>query len=189
MNNAYIDIYLLPDPEFSASVLMNALFSKFHRAVVSYGAGKIGVSFPEVRQDNGRSLGTCLRLHGSAEVLHAFAQTDWLTGMHDHVSCATVATVPARAQYRAVRRVQAKSNPDRERRRLMARKGISWQEAVAAIPDSCAERLELPFVTVSSRSTGQQFRLFIEHLPVQEQPCPGIFSAYGLSSSTTIPWF
>ena len=53
--DAYIDIVLLPDPEFPATTLMSALFGKFHRGLVRYGEGAIGVSFPDVR-DEMRSL-------------------------------------------------------------------------------------------------------------------------------------
>lgn len=186
--DAYIDIVLLPDPEFPATTLMNALFGKFHRGLVRYEEGAIGVSFPDVR-DEIRSLGNRLRLHGALETLCGFQQTGWLTGMRDHVSVSPPRTVPASAHYRVVRRVQAKSNPERQRRRLIARKGISAERAMQTIPDSAAERLNLPYLVLTSQSTGQQFRLFVEHLAVQEQAVGGEFSAYGLSSTATVPWF
>lgn len=186
--DAYIDIVVLPDPEFPTTTLMNALFSKFHRGLVRYGEGAIGVSFPEVR-DEMRSLGNRLRLHGTLETLRSFQQTDWLMGMRDHVSVSPPRVAPANARYRVVRRVQAKSNPERRRRRLIARKGISAEQAMQMIPDSVAERLNLPYLVLTSQSTGQQFRLFVEHLAVGEQAVDGEFSAYGLSSTATVPWF
>ncbi|MBI4742770.1 MAG: type I-F CRISPR-associated endoribonuclease Cas6/Csy4 [Betaproteobacteria bacterium] len=186
--DAYIDIRLLPDPEFPPNLLMNALFGKLHRGLVGFGEEGIGVSFPEVREKS-RSLGRHLRLHGPSATLERFMQTGWLKGMGDHLTASAPAAVPAQTHYRSVRRVQAKSNPERERRRLIARKGVSEEEARAAIPDACAEHLDLPCVVLNSHSTGQQFRLFIEHLPVQNQPRLGAFSAYGLSTSTTVPWF
>ncbi len=33
--NHYLDLHLLPDPEFSAAQLMSALFAKLHRALVA----------------------------------------------------------------------------------------------------------------------------------------------------------
>ena len=48
---------------------------------------------------------------------------------------------------------------------------------------------DLPFLQVKSASTGQHFRLFVEHGQLQEQSCSGGFSLYGLSATTTIPWF
>ena len=184
----YLEIRLLPDPEFPATTLMNALFSKLHRGLVSHGKGTIGVSFPDVREAH-HGLGSRLRLHGSAADLRDLMGADWLTGMRDHVAVTGPAPVPAGARHRVVRRVQAHSNPERERRRLIARKGVSPEEALAAIPDSRGEQLELPFILLSSRSTGQQFRLFIEHLPVEDEARTGTFGSYGLSPATTIPWF
>ena len=186
--DAFIDIVVLPDPEFPTTTLMNALFGKFHRGLVRYGEGAIGVSFPEVR-DEMRSLGNRLRLHGTLETLRGFQQTDWLMGIRDHVSASSPRVVPASARHRVVRRVQAKSSPERQRRRLIARKGTSAEQAMQIIPDSTAERLNLPYLVLTSQSTGQQFRLFLEHLPVREQAMGGEFSAYGLSSTATVPWF
>lgn len=184
----YLDIRLLPDPEFPAPLLMNALFAKLHRALVSHGAGDVGVSFPE-HACNGPGLGACLRLHGSAVALARLMAQDWLRGMRDHSACGEPLPVPASAAHRTVRRVQAHSSPERERRRLIARKGLSEEAARDAIPDRHARRLDLPYVTLASQSTGQQFRLFIEHGPPQPTATPGPFSAYGLSPHATIPWF
>ena len=64
----YIDITLLPDPEFPVTTLMNALFSKLHRGLVDHGGRDIGVSFPDIAK-NKRSLGKRMRLHGSKESL------------------------------------------------------------------------------------------------------------------------
>lgn len=186
--DAYVDLRLLPDPEFPQPLLMNALFAKFHRGLVAHGEGRIGISFPEV--DARRpSLGGCLRLHGGAGELSVFLGSGWLAGMADHLAVGQVAPVPPGAGHCLVRRVQAKSSPERLRRRLMRRKGIGEAEAAQAIPDACARRLDLPYLTLRSASTGQQFRLFIEHLPAQADASPGAFSAYGLSSTATLPWF
>lgn len=184
----YIELQLLPDPEFPATTLMNALFTKLHRGLVSCGEGRIGISFPDV-EGKGIGLGSRLRLHGPVTDLEKLMSLNWLQGMRDHLSVSAISTVPVNASYRVVRRVQAKSSPERERRRLIARKGISHEAAILAIPDSAARSLKLPYIMLASQSTQQQFRLFIEHLPLQDQPAPGLFNAYGLSTGSTIPWF
>jgi len=186
--DSYLELQLLPDPEFPANMLMNALFAKLHRGLVSNGEGRIGVSFPDVEQ-KGIGLGARLRLHGTAADLERLMSANWLQGMRDHLLCSPLSSVPANAAYRVVQRVQAKSSPERERRRLIARKGVSVESAVQAIPDSAAEMLRLPYVLLTSQSTQQQFRLFVEHLPVQKDAVRGTFSAYGLSSTATVPWF
>lgn len=186
--DAYVEVRLLPDPEFSPSTLMNVLFDKLHRGLVAHGGGNIGVSFPDVAT-NSASLGQRLRLHGNKTDLERLMTNNWFLGMTDHATATTIAEVPARAKQRVVRRVQAKSSPERERRRLIARKGVSAEHAAEAIPDSTAEKLSLPYLALISRSTGQKFRLFVEHMPVQEEAVIGKFSPYGLSATATIPWF
>lgn len=186
--DSYLELQLLPDPEFPATTLMNALFAKLHRGLVSNGEGRIGISFPDVGP-KALSLGLRVRLHGLAADLEKLMSLNWLQGMRDHLLLGPISAVPANAGYRAVRRVQAKSSPERERRRLITRKGISPEAAILAIPDSAAQSLKLPYVMLASQSTQQQFRLFIEHLPLRDQPVSGLFNAYGLSASATVPWF
>lgn len=184
----YLEIRLLPDPEFVPTVLMNALFAKLHRALVELESRAIGISFPDV-QSEPPAPGGRLRLHGTSDELQRLMALNWLTGMCDHITINQPTLVPAKVSYRSVRRVQAKSNPERLRRRLMKRKGITEDEARRAIPDSVAEQLKLPFVTIKSRSTGQEFRLFFDHQPVQSELKEGEFSRYGLSPTATVPWF
>lgn len=184
----YVDIRLLPDPEFPPFMLMNALFAKLHRALVDTETVGVGVSFPE-HSLQPISLGERLRLHGDAPELARIMSRDWLRGMRDHTEVHGPTNIPAGAVHRAVRRVQAKSNPERLRRRLIKRKGIDPESAREAIPDQAAELLDLPFVTLKSRSSGQTFRLFIEHGPTSPEPTSGRFGQYGLGRGATVPWF
>ena len=185
----YLDIRLRPDPEFPATVLMSALFGKLHRGLVTLATDRIGVSFPEVERETVVGLGERLRLHGAAAELERLMVLPWLAGMEELVHVGAITAVPNGARHRVVRRVQAKSSPERLRRRWMKRKGFSEKEARRAVPDSVAERLDLPYVVLTSRSTGQRFRLFIEHGPVRATPRDGRFNSYGLSRSGTVPWF
>lgn len=188
MTTHYIDITLLPDPEFSSAHLLNALFSKLHRALVQLRADSVGVSFPGL-SPRGTHLGATLRLHGSEHALQALQALPWLQGMRDHVAASNPIPVPDGAHHRVVRRVQAHSSPDRLRRRQMRRHGYDEAEAQRRIPDHAAQRLDLPYVSLQSASTHQIFRLFIEHGPLRSTLSPGTFSAYGLSSEATVPWF
>lgn len=186
--DSYLELQLLPDPEFPAPLLMNALFAKLHRALVASEQRRIGISFPDIgRIPNG--LGHRLRLHGSLNDLAQLTASDWLRGMRDHLLQGDILPVPEGASHRVVRRVQAKSSPERQRRRAIRRLDLSPEAAMALIPDSKLERLNLPFLTLASQSTGQQFRLFIEHSPPQAQASPGEFNTYGLSQTASIPWF
>ncbi|GKT23612.1 type I-F CRISPR-associated endoribonuclease Cas6/Csy4 [Acidovorax sp. SUPP3334] len=188
MTTHYIDLSLLPDPEFSPTLLHSALFSKLHRVLVQLGTGEIGVSFPGLNPQK-THLGDTLRLHGPQPALERLQALPWLQGMRDHVLAGNVVPVPVGAAHRVVRRVQVHSSPDRLRRRQMRRHGYDEAEAQRRIPDGAARRLDLPYLNLQSSSTAQAFRLFFEHGPVQTVPSPGRFSAYGLSPLTTVPWF
>ncbi len=184
----YVDLRLRPDPEIAQPHLMGALFSKLHLTLATRASERIGISFPAVRNDP-PWLGDHLRLHGSQAELEKMMATPWLAALRDHVQASTVLPVPSTARHRVFSRVQTKSSPDRLRRRQMRRHGIDAAEAMARVPDSAAERLDLPYVQLRSLSTAQSFRLFIRHGTLQDAATPGVFGAYGLSPTATIPWF
>ena len=184
----YIEIRLQPDTEFSPHLLMNALFAKLHRGLVEWGGNRIGVSFPE-HDEKKPTLGNRLRLHGSEQSLSELMKHNWLNGMSSHIHVTGIQPIPAPEGYRRVRRVQAKSSPERLRRRYMRRHSVDGECARQAIPDTARKTLALPYVTIGSQSTGQRFRLFIEQGSIGDQPAEGRFNHYGLSVDATIPWF
>lgn len=186
--DSYINIHIRPTPELSPMHLMEAAFAKLHTALTALQRSDVGVSFPEFDGKNPR-IGQCLRLHGAAFALTTVMDTPWQVGLRDYLAVSEVQPVPITSQYRCVSRAQAKSNPERLRRRQMHRHGLTQEEAQKRIPDSAAETLDLPYIKVHSQSTGQKFRLFIRHGPLQPIPMSGTFNFYGLSNTATIPWF
>ena len=184
----YIDIHLRPDPEFPPHQLMAALYSKLHRVLVALKVSTIGVSFPGY-SEMPPTLGNTLRLLGPEADLNRLMQQDWLKGMRDHTAVCPAAIVPADAVHRALRRVQAKSSPERLRRRQVRRHALTADQARERVPDSAVERLRLPFLQLSSASTGQLFRLYLSLSSPEIANSAGSFNAYGLSGSATIPWF
>ena len=189
----FVDIHLLPDPELPAHVLLGALYAKLHRALVMGGDGNacgIAISFPGYSVRPGAiHLGRCMRLLGSQPGLQTLAGTGWPGGLRDQVSFHGMAPVPPDAMHRSLRRAQAKSNPERLRRRLIKRHGIDETEARKRIPDSAAEMLTLPFLQLRSSSTGQNFRLYLGLGQAQATAEGGTFNTYGLSATATVPWF
>lgn len=187
----YLDIKLLPDPEFEEQVLLNALFSKFHRGMSQTVAGAVGVSFPAVgkRPDGQIWLGGCMRLHGSAKSLDKLMSAGWMKGMRDYTQVSDIQAVPANCQYRTVRRVQAKSAWNK-RKRSIAKGWLTEEEAQAKIPDSQQKKLKhLPFIQIKSLSNGNPMRIYIEHGVLEDEPVTGVFNSYGLSATVAIPWF
>lgn len=181
----YIEICLLPDTEFSPSLLMNALFAKFHRALVEAGHGEVGISFPQVQ----KTLGDTVRLHGSQGALQRLMAVGWLKGLTDYTHVTAITAVPDNCRYRVVKRVQAKSSVERMYRRSVKKGWLTTEEAEERINAGKEQQLKLPFVQLKSHSSGQAFRLFIQQGKLLDAPVQGGFSAYGLSDVATVPWF
>lgn len=186
----YIDIRLLPDPEFEEDVLLEALFSSLHRRLSEIHGVNLGISFPKFSNVSAK-LGSVLRLHGSEEHLNVLLSSAWKRSVSEFATLSLVLPVPSDAQHRVVRRVQAASSLERRARRYAKRHDVSLEEAERHLSNVGAseERLRLPVVYIRSASTGQRFPIFIEHGKVQAEPATGEFSAYGLSGVATVPWF
>lgn len=187
----YVEIRLMPDPEFPPSFLMNALFGKLHRALVAGHHEDIGVSFPGYKEGRRvQTLGNTLRLHSTQTSLDQLMSSGWLKAMRDHVDASLCQPIPADVHgYRVVRRQQFNTNAERLRRRYASRHDTTLEEARSRIPDSIERKVTLPYLQVSSQSTRQRYCLFIAQGPLQKTPMLGTFSAYGLSANATVPWF
>jgi CRISPR-associated endonuclease Csy4 len=190
----YLDITVLPDPEFTETVLMNAVFAKLHRVLASLASTDIGVSFPKHiinHEDRKKTrLGNKLRLHASQESLSRLMTERWLTGLRDYTHQTDILPVPTHGiTHRAVKRVQVKSSIERLLRRSVTKGWLTEEEALAKFQSTKAQESDLPFIQLKSTSTGQKFRLFISHEPPQDKAVEGNFNTYGLSSIATIPWF
>jgi CRISPR-associated endonuclease Csy4 len=181
----YIEIRILPDPEFSPTILMEALFAKLHRVLASVGQGQIGVSFPLAD----KTLGDRLRLHGSLAALTALDAQPWRTALRNNIEHSGILLVPGGVKYRTVQRVQPKSNAERLRRRSISKGWLTAEEAQVRILDAAEQRSALPFIRLNSLSSQQTFLLFIDQSKICDNATEGTFSSYGLSATATIPWF
>ncbi len=182
----YIELRILPDPEFLPNVLMNALYSKLHKALVKMDSNDIGISFPHYQEK--QNLGERIKLHGNKERLEALMNTNWLQGMRDYVLLGSINQIPIKIQHAIFSRSQVKSNIERIRRRQVRRHGFTEQEISEKIPASLEKRSDLPFVNLKSHSTQQTFRLFIKKEDVPEKKS-GHFNTYGLSNEASVPIF
>lgn len=181
----YLDIRVLPDPEFSEETLMAALFAKLHRALGARGKGDIGISFPR----HALKPGAVLRLHGTQPSLEELEQMAWRRGLSDYCQCGNIIPVPDAPGWRCVRRLQVKSSPQRLLRRSVKKGRLSEEEAQQKLLLTHEKHTDLPWVSMRSLSTGQSFRLFIHHGDIVDSAVTGEFSSYGLSQTATIPWF
>lgn len=181
----FLDIRVLPDPEFGEETLMAALFAKLHRALAARGQGDIGVSFPEVSL----KPGPLLRLHGEESALYGLEKTLWRKGLNDYCLSGAVMPVAEIKGWRCVSRVQVKSSPERLMRRSVRKGWLTQDEADKRLRAMQEQSLTLPWLNMKSLSNGQMFPLFICHGELLSQRVTGIFSSYGLSHTATIPWF
>ena len=184
----YINITLLPDPEFPVTTLMNSLFSKFHKGLYDQKATDIGVSFPQC-QAGKKQLGNVLRLHGNADSLSAFMAVNWIGPMSGYCQVSEVQKQPDQVQYRTISRRQAPMSAAKlkrlKKRGHVTEQGLKdYQSKLAAQPEP-----NQPYLELKSASNGQRYRRYIEIGPLQDQPNQGEFDQFGLSRTATVAWF
>lgn len=182
--NSYLDIRMLPDPEFKETVLMNAIYTKLHRALCDLGSTSIGVSFPKHEV----TLGNVLRLHGDESPLYSLQSKNWIGGMSGYCQVSDIKPVPADVQYRTVSRKQTTMS-NAKLRRLQKRGSITEEEAKVYKARMFSKGLDNPYVELNSGSTGHRHRRYIEFGPLADSPVDGTFDQFGLSKTATIPWF
>lgn len=181
----YCEIKVLPDPEASEPILVNNLMSKFHRILVTLKMKNVGVSFP----NHAKTLGDTVRFHSDEQSLSQLLESNWLKGLRDYCDVSSILPTPNKVQYCTVSRVQSKSAYNK-RKRSVTKGWLTESEAEIKIDDNQQKKLKLPFFQVSSSSTQQNnVKLFVIHSKLQAVPSPGEFNSYGLSKTTTVPWF
>lgn len=182
--NSYLDIRTLPDPEFKETVLMNALYTKLHKALCDLSSTSIGVSFPKYEV----TLGNVLRLHGDESALHGLQSKNWIGGINGYCQVGDIKPVPVDVQYRTVSRKQTTMS-NAKFRRLQKRGSITEEEAKAYKARMFTKGLDNPYVELNSGSNGHRHRRYIEFGPLLDSPVEGAFDQFGLSKTATVPWF
>ena len=180
----YLEIKIKPDAEMPANVLLNKLYSKFHKALCQLRADDIGVSFPDYRI----LLGQRLRIHATVERLQQMEQLDWLGDLSGYCAVSQIIAVPQEVSYRTVSRIQ-QNMTFAKLRRLIRRGTIPEADIKAYKAKMCAEGLSEPYLELDSSSTGQKHRRYLSFGDLQSRPVNGFFDTFGLSKQATIPWF
>jgi CRISPR-associated endonuclease Csy4 len=188
MFSHHLDIKLRPNPDLPSHQILAAVYAKLHNALVRVKASDVAVCFPEYSHSP-PDLGETIRLIGTQLNLTEVMSVPWSKAVLDYITVGKISEVPAVVEHRQLTRVQAKSNPERLRRRQMKRHGLTADQARERVPDRAVEKLRLPFLSVASASSGQSFLLFLRLSPPLSNPREGHFNSYGLSVTATIPWF
>jgi len=182
--NYFIDIKLLPDPEFRATVLLNSVYTKLHKTLCDLKSHTIGVSFPAYQV----TLGNILRIHGKLNDLKALQQNNWLGGMIGYCKVSEISPVPDGVKHRTVWRKQSTMS-EAKLRRLIKRGSISEEAANQYRVNMFTKDLDNPYLELVSGSNGHRHRRYIEFGELMNTPVAGQYDQFGLSAHATIPWF
>lgn len=182
--NHYIDITLLPDPEFKATVLLNSLYAKFHKALCDLHSTSVGISFPKYKV----TLGNILRIHGDKTALNDLQSLDWIGGMSGYCNVGEIAPVPDGVKFRNVSRIQTTMSQSKLKR-LLKRGSITEEEVKNYRAKMFTRGLDNPYVELLSGSNGHKHRRYIEFGELLDMPVKGEFDQFGLSKTATVPWF
>ena len=180
----YVDIKLIPNKEIRENVLLNQVYTAFHKRLYDLKSKDIAVSFPEYRL----KLGRLFRIHGTKEALEKLNEKDWLGKYKEFSKISNIEEVPTNVQYRTVSRVQ-QNMTEAKLRRLIKRGTIPEEDIKKYRIKMFQGGLDNPYVELVSMSNGQLHRRFIEFGELKELEVKGEFDLFGLSKVSTVPWF
>jgi len=183
MNN-YIEIKINPDAEMRENVLLNKVYTKFHKRLCDLTSTDIGISFPEFHI----KLGKTLRIHGANQRLKELQSDNWLGGLAGYCCISEILQIPDQVSYRTVSRIQTNMSPAKLRR-LIKRKSIKSDEIKRYKAKMFQKGIDNAFLELESESNGQKHRRYFSFGELQIKPIIGEFDQFGLSNQATVPWF
>ncbi len=182
--NHYIDIRINPDAEMRENVLLNKVYTKFHKRLCDLTPANIGVSFPEYKIKLGKSL----RIHGTNQSLKELQSKNWLGGLEGYCDISEIQQIPDQVNHRTVSRIQTNRSPAKLRR-LIKRDSIKPDELKRYKARMFQKGIDNPFLELESTSNGHRHRRYLLFGDLQNEPVTGNFDQFGLSKQATIPWF
>lgn len=183
----YLDVSFDASVDFPLVHQMACFYQGLHSYLVESKA-QLGVTLPEMRLRSSNPLGSSIRLHGEKNALSVFCKSPFLLRIRSPFRMNEIQVVPATSQHRTFWRHQPKSTIQM-RKRAMKRHALTEAQAVERYPLEMQAHSLLPYLELRSLSTRQSFKLFFIQGATQSKPVSGEFNTYGLSSTTTLPWF
>lgn len=180
----YIDIKLRPNKEIRENILLNQVYTSFHKRLYDLKSTNIAISFPQYRL----KLGKLFRIHGSKESLEKLNEKDWLGKYKAFCTVSDITAIPEKVKYRTVSRVQ-QNMTEAKLRRLIKRGTIPEEDIKKYRIKMFQGGLDNPYIELVSMSNGQLHRRFIEFGELTDKETKGEFDLFGLSKVSTIPWF
>lgn len=180
----YINIQINPDAEMRENLLLNKIYTKFHKALYMLKATNIGVSFPNYKI----ILGCVIRIHASQVKLTELQNTNWLGGLVGYFDVSEIKQIPDDAKHRKISRLQSNMTAAKLRR-LIKRGSISTEDTKKYRAKMFAQGLDNLYLELESTSNGHKHRRYIQFGEISSQPVEGDFDHFGLSKTATVPWF
>lgn len=182
--NHYIDIKINPDAEMRENVLLNKVYTKFHKRLCDLQSSEVGVSFPEYQIKLGRTL----RIHGANQRLQILQSENWLGGLTGYCDISEIQQIPDQVSYRTVSRKQANMTAAKLRR-LIKRGSIKLDEIKHYKAKMFQQGIDNPFLELDSISNGYKHRRYLSFGDLQKEATADAFDQFGLSNEATVPWF
>ena len=182
--DSYIEIIIKPNAEIRKNVLLNKVYTKLHKALVTLNSDCIGVSFPQYNV----LLGKVIRIHSHTVMLYNLEKLDWLGKLIEYCNVSKITKVPKNCRYRTISRIQSTMSKAKLNR-LIKRGTISNKEIRSYKSKMFSKGLSNPYLELESNSNGQKYRLYINFGEKQTKEILGTFDYFGLSKTATIPIF
>mgnify|MGYP001028060495 FL=1 len=180
----FIEIKIKPDAEMRENVLLNKVYTKFHKRLCDLKSSGIGISFPEYSL----KLGKNIRVHGDEQRLQDFQSLNWLGGLKGYCDTSEIKTIPENVVHRTISRKQVNMTSSKLRR-LIKRGSIEHNEIKRYKAEMFKKGIDNPFIELESSSNGNMHRRYIQFGEFKKVPAGGQFDCFGLSNTATVPWF
>ncbi len=182
--NYYINIQIKPDAEMRENVLLNTVYTKFHKTLFTLKAKDIAVSFPRYKV----ILGDVIRIHGSQARLTELQNTNWLGGLIGYCDVSEIQAIPSDVKHRTISRIQSNMT-EAKLRRLIKRGSINAEDAKKYRAKMFTQGLDNPYLELESSSNGNKHRRYLQFSGLLDEAILGEFDQFGLSKMATVPWF
>ncbi len=185
----YQEITLLPDDTgISTAFLWSKVFFQLHLVLAAEkekrGKGIFAVSFPQYHKEG---LGTKLRVFAENEAaLEELHLANVLQRFQEYVHITGVRPVRKNHSWAVYKRYQPDGSVHQKAKRYSKRHDVTYEEACRIMKSKKKETL--PYIPLRSASNKQTFSLFIQKTTADEKHIQS-FSAYGLSTDSTVPEF
>jgi len=180
----FIDIKLLPDDDIPIYFLRNKIYAKFHKILFTLNSTDIGISFPNYKV----KLGNIIRLHGTENSLLNLQATSWLGGLSGYCDVSGIQAIPNEVVYRTISRKQPNMT-EAKLRRLIKRGSIDQDKTKEYKAKMFQQGIDNPYLELESASNGHKHRRYLAFGKTTKSTASGEFDFFGLSKTTSVPWF